>query len=237
MPKKDESNFSIKVPKLQVAKKTYDFSLTLPGMISAVGAGVLALTFFFVMGILIGRGYRPEADVPQLEEIMPSKQHGRIAEAPLEPEILKPEELEYSDRLKEDKDTVLVPEQAEETDTKAETAEKPQPEAPKEAANPAPAPAQKAEPAQPAPKTGEAVFDYIYQAASFRQQEMANALSSKLAKEGLVSRVEAGEANGSTWYRVYVSHHGTPSSTDSMKAVLEKFGIQKPLLRKKTPVQ
>ena len=41
-------------------KRTYDFSLSLPGMISAVGAGVLALTFFFVMGILIGRGYRPK---------------------------------------------------------------------------------------------------------------------------------------------------------------------------------
>ncbi len=53
MAEKKEPKYKIKVPKLNASKKTYDFSLSLPGMISAVGAGVLALTFFFVMGILI----------------------------------------------------------------------------------------------------------------------------------------------------------------------------------------
>lgn len=235
MPQKDESKFSIKVPKLKVAKKTYDFSLSLPGMISAVGAGVLALTFFFVMGILIGRGYRPEADVPQLEEIMPSKQHGQIGEGPLEPEILKPEELEYADRLKEETDTVIVPQQEPAKETEAAKTETAAPAPKAETATPAEPEQSETKPAPVIP--GEETFDYIYQAASFRKQDMAQALSDKLGTSGLSSYVQAGEANGSTWYRVYVKHHGTPTSTDSMKAVLAKFGIDKPLLRKKTPAQ
>ena len=72
-----KSKFKVKIPKLNASGKTYDFSLSLPGMISAVGAGVLALTFFFVMGILIGRGYRPESDVPPLQEIMPNRMRGQ----------------------------------------------------------------------------------------------------------------------------------------------------------------
>jgi len=235
MPQKDESKFSIKVPKFTVAKKTYDFSLSLPGMISAVGAGVLALTFFFVMGILIGRGYRPEADVPQLEEIMPTKQHGQMGEGQPEAEILKPEELGYADRLKEEPESVIEPQ---EEAPKATEAAKPQTAAPApqpEAAQPT---AMKQAEVQPAPAMpGEATFDYVYQVASFRKQEMAQSLSDKLAAGGLAPYIQAGEANGSTWYRVYVKHRGTPTSTDSMKATLAKFGIDKPLLKKKTPLQ
>lgn len=229
----------VKVPKLNASSKTYDFSLSLPGMISAVGAGVLALTFFFVMGILIGRGYHPEADVPQLREIMPAKEHGEVAEAePAKPEILTAEELEYPNRLKESPEKIM------------EEAIQPPPETAE--AKPGPKPAAARKPAakkdddgpvkpevyQPdAPKPGEPVFDYVYQVASFRQADMAEALSAKLVAAGLRTSIEAGEVKDSTWHRVQVLHHGTPESTAGMKAVLAKFGIGKPLLKKKTPVQ
>jgi len=230
--KKDESKFSIKVPKIKVSKKTYDFSLSLPGMISAVGAGVLALTFFFVMGILIGRGYRPEADVPQLKEIMPTKQHGQIGEGPIQPEILKAEELEYADRVKQDPSKIMNQPEA----TKTNKTEQPKQTA-KPEAKPT-APEQPAVIAQPSPaKPGEPVYDYIYQVASFKKQEMAQALSNKLASGGLTPEVKSGDVKGTTWYRVYVNHRGTPDSTAVMKATLAQNGIGKPLMRKKTPVE
>ncbi|QJB56377.1 SPOR domain-containing protein [Pseudodesulfovibrio sp. zrk46] len=230
--KKKDSKFKVKIPKLNASQKTYDFSLSLPGMISAVGAGVLALTFFFIMGILIGRGYRPETDVPQLNEIMPSKQHGQVAEQP-KPEILKPEELEYPERLKEKPETMM-----------AETAPAP---APKPVAKPEPKPEPKVE-AKPAdaekPETftpevnyGEPVFDYVYQVASFKKADMADALSAKLVAAGLRTNISSGDVKGTTWHRVQVLHHGTPASTNDMKAVLAKFGIKKPLLKKKKAVQ
>lgn len=231
----DKDGPKVKIPKLKATNKTYDFSLTLPGMISAVGAGVLALTFFFVMGILIGRGYRPEADVPQLQEIMPSKQHGEIAEGSEKPEILKLEELEYPDRLKEEPGKVMESAKPEKPEpktvaTKPETkVEKPQPK-PENTSPPKPAEVKQS-------ATGEKVYSYVYQVASFRKPEMAEALSAKLVKDGLRTSIESGSAKGSTWHRVVVHHHGTPSSTASMKAVLEKYGINKPLLKKKVEAQ
>ncbi|MBC16149.1 MAG: sporulation protein [Desulfovibrio sp.] len=232
----DKDGPKVKIPKLKATNKTYDFSLTLPGMISAVGAGVLALTFFFVMGILIGRGYRPEADVPQLQEIMPSKQHGEIAEGSDKPEILKLEELEYPDRLKEEPGKVMEvqkPKAAEPQNAEPKkVASKPEPKVEKPENTSPPKPAEVEQPA-----TGEKVYSYVYQVASFRKPEMAETLSAKLVKDGLRSAIESGSAKGSTWYRVVVHHHGTPSSTANMKAVLEKYGINKPLLKKKVEAQ
>jgi cell division protein FtsN len=229
-----EPKYKVKVPKLNAAKKKYDFSLSLSGLISITGVGVLALTFFFVMGILIGRGYRPEADVPPLQDIMPNSEHGQLAAESKPPEVLTLEELDYQDRLK------ASPQQMLDTRDETQPAHAPKPE-PRPAAKPEPkpepapaAPAQpetvKTTPAQP----GEPVFDYVYQVASFRKADMAGALRDKLAGAGLNARVQSGQANGSTWHRVQVLHHGTPASTADMKGVLAKFGIGKPLLKKKT---
>lgn len=235
MAEKQPSKYKVSIPKLNATRKTYDFSLTLPGMISAVGAGVLALTFFFVMGILIGRGYRPETDVPRLAEIMPAKEHGELTtsmEQP-KPEILKPEELEYPERLKASPEKVMESEKVAEDEPKAES--EPATEAKPEQQAEAPQPEPKPEPA-PA-QTGEPVYDYIYQAASFKQGTMARALTDKLTAAGLRTDIQASDVNGTTWHRVMILHQGTPSSTNDMKAVLARFGIKKPLLRKKTPVQ
>jgi len=235
MADKNASKFKVKVPKFNVGNKSYDFSLSLPGMISAVGAGVLALTFFFVMGILIGRGYRPESDVPPLDNMMPAKVHGQIAEVQIKPEVLRAEELEYPERLKGSADTRMDEQPADKV-KKAKPEPKAKPKA--EVAKPADTGPEKPEVFEPTPaKPGEPVYDYVYQVASFKQPEMAEALSAKLVASGLRTAIEAGEAKGSTWHRVQVLHHGTPASTGEMKAVLTKNGIGKPLLRKKTASQ
>jgi cell division septation protein DedD len=225
-----EPKYKVKVPKLNATRKKYEFSLSLPGMISVTGVGVLALTFFFVMGILIGRGYRPEADVPPLKEIMPGSEHGRLAEEAKPPKVLTLEELDYQDRLKASPQQMLdTPPEEAKSAPKPEVKPKPKPE-PEPAAASAEPETFKPTPARP----GEAVYDYVYQVASFRKADMARALSDKLAGAGLNARVESGEAKGSTWHRVQVLYHGTPASTSEMKAVLARFGIGKPLLKKKT---
>ncbi len=225
----------VKIPKLNKPGRTWDFSLSMPGMISAVGAGILALTFFFVMGILIGRGYRPEADVPPLGEFMPGSEHGQLAEEQTKPTILTAEELEYPERLKASPDMIMdtQPEPPAPPATKPAPAETPRP-AETQTAKPEPA---KPEPAKTQDQSGEPVFDYVYQAASFRKVEMAQALADKLTAAGLRTTVDSGEANGSTWHRVHVLYHGTPASTADMKAILSGFKIDKPLLKKKTASQ
>lgn len=231
-----KSKFKVKIPKLNASRKSYDFSLSLPGMISAVGAGVLALTFFFVMGILIGRGYRPESDVPQLGQMMPSKEHGALVIDPI-PEVLTAEELDYPERLKATPAKVMDDPTTEATEG-AKKIEKPKPEKKTDTAAKDDKGPEKPEVFTPTPaKPGEKVFNYIYQAASFKKADMAEALSAKLAASGLRTNIESGEAKGATWYRVQILHHGTPSSTAEMKAVLAQHGIKRPLLRKKTPAQ
>lgn len=233
MSENNRSKFKVKVPKFNVGNKTYDFSLSLPGMVSAVGASVLALTFFFVMGILIGRGYRPETDVPPLNDIMPTKQHGPVAQEPLKPEILRADELEYPERLKESPGAIMDKQPSAEP-KKSEAKPKAKTETVK-SANSAP---EKPEVFKPVPdKSGDPVYDYIYQVASFRKSGMAERLSAKLVAAGLRTAIEAGKAKGSTWHRVQVLHHGTPASTAAMKAVLIKQGLGKPLLKKKIAVQ
>jgi hypothetical protein len=229
MSDNNRSRFKVKIPKLNVSSKTYDFSLSLPGMISAVGAGVLALTFFFVMGILIGRGYRPETDVPPLGDMMPTKQHGLVGQKPLKPKVLRAEELGYPERLKADPDMIM---------DKQPVAESKKSKTKVEKVKPADSGPEKPEVFEPTPaKPGESVFDYVYQVASFRQSEMAEALSDKLVAAGLRTSIESGKAKGSTWYRVQILHHGTPASTAGMKAVLATQGLGKPLLKKKTATQ
>ncbi|CCH49027.1 SPOR domain-containing protein [Pseudodesulfovibrio piezophilus] len=224
------TKFKVKVPKLNATKKTYDFSFSLSGMISAVGAGVLALTFFFTMGILIGRGYRPEVDVPQLQEIMPSKEHGQIALEPGE-QILKPEELDYPERLQQTPEKVMaegLPKVEPEVKAKKEAR---QAEASKSTS------VQTSVSSQKGTSSAESVFDYIYQVAAFRKDSMAEALSDKLVADGLKTSIQAATAKGKTWYRVQVHYYGTPSSTAGMKAILARHGIAKPLLKKKVATQ
>jgi len=233
MPENIEPKYKVKVPKLNAVKKKFDFSLSLSGMISIVGVGLLALTFFFVMGILIGRGYRPESDVKALNDYMPrASEHGQ--EAKVEPpKVLTPEELDYQERLK----APQVMDTPAQEPAKAKQATKPVEVKPEPKAEPV----KVAKPEHVAPakaetvtaKSGEKVYDYVYQVASFRKRDMAETLKDKLAASGLNADIASGEAKGSTWHRVQVKHHGTPASTNDMKAVLAKFGIKKPLLKKK----
>ncbi len=229
MAKKQQSGSRSKgtKPKRNPSGKTYEFSLSLSGMISAIGAGILVLTFFFVMGILIGRGYRPESDVPQLQEIMPTKEHGQLTAAQNKTEILKAEELDYPERLKERPEAVMAepsptpkeekkPEPRQKREQKPETKPLPQ-------ASPAPAPDQ----------SSEKIYNYTYQVASFKKQEMAEALCAKLDNAGLRTAIVSGEVKGVTWYRVHVRHHGSPASINGVKSTLANFGIKKPLLMRK----
>jgi cell division septation protein DedD len=232
MAENNASKFKVKIPKLNASSKTYDFSLSLSGMISAVGSGVLVLTFFFVMGILIGRGYRPESDVPPLGEIMPTKEHGVLVGELVKPEVLTAEELEYPERL------MVSPQKRMDEVGVKEKASQPKAKSVAKVAKSTDSGSAKSEVVQQtASVSDEPVYDYVYQVASFRKSEMAEAMRAKLVATGLRTTIEAGEAKGSTWHRVLVLHHGTPASTAGMKTILAQHGVSKPLLKKKKASQ
>ena len=226
-------------------EKTFTFTFTMPEILGLCAGGVGALCAFFVLGILLGRGYQPEKDVPEIAMMLPSQSQNGSGE--VKGGVLKPEELDYIDQLKKKPESAVQP-QKEKAEPKKEIAKKPEqkPQAAKVKA-PAVKVAEKTavvEQAEPEPpveidnpvEVDEPKYNYIYQAASFGDNARAQVFADKLSASGLNSYVEAGIGGNRTWYRVFVRHTGTPDSTKGMKKVLAKFGIKKPLLKSKKAI-
>lgn len=235
----------VKTPKQD---KIYTFTFNLPSLIGLCSGAVVALCAFFVLGVLLGRGYQPEKDVPELAMVMPSQAENKTGV--VKGGVLKPEELGYMDDLKKNPEPLVKEERdkmhAEELEKAAEAekksaALKAQREAQLEALKQAKAAqAAKTEVAESGNKkqqtssvAGAPVFDYVYQIASFLDEKKAAGFAGKLQKDGLNSYVESGKSGTKVYYRVFVKYTGTADSTSDMKAVVARYGIKKPLLRSK----
>jgi cell division septation protein DedD len=99
--------------------------------------------------------------------------------------------------------------------------------------------------AAPAPKDAKAAetksadgerFDYVYQVAAYKTADPANALKAKLEASGIKARLDSSVENGVSWYRLNALFRGTPEDTRQLRAALSKHGIDKVILRSKTPV-
>ncbi len=254
-----------KVPARKGEPRTYSYTFSLPQLVGLGGGLAAALTVFFVLGILIGRGYRPEAEVPELARIMPTPPApGSVVQE--EPRVLKPEELHYMEQLTqgstakapkaekkdEPKAAEAKPEAKPKAEDKAKAAEerakaieavraeeKAKTEAAAKAAKPRPAEPRPAEAkaAEAKPANGEQVFDYVYQAAAFREKGQAEDLRRKVEATGLKAAVQSANENGATWHRVVVLYRGTPSSTDGMREKLYSIGLGRPIMKSKQPVR
>ncbi|NDV24242.1 SPOR domain-containing protein [Desulfovibrio sp. JC022] len=227
-------------------EKTFTFTFTMPEVIGLCAGAVAALCAFFVLGILLGRGYQPEKDMPEIAMMLPSQSN---ASGEVKGGVLKPEELDYIDQLKKKPEPAVKPEEpkkeiAAKAEKKATAAKKADPaKAEKPAVKVAKkvAEVKQAEPEPPveidnpeevdAPK-----YNYVYQAASFGDDARAQSFADKLIVNGLDSYVEPGKSGTRTWYRVFVRHTGTADSTKKMKKMLAKFGIKKPLLKSKKAI-
>ncbi|WP_320006713.1 SPOR domain-containing protein [Maridesulfovibrio sp.] len=227
-------------------EKRFTFTFTMPEIIGLCAGAVGALCAFFVLGILLGRGYQPEKDVPKIAMMLPSQSQNGSGE--VKGGVLKPEELDYIDQLKKKPESAVQP-QVTKAEPKKETAAKPEKKAePEKTETPAvkitekPVVVVQAEPEPPVEIDNPVAvtapsYRYIYQAASFGDNARAQSFADKLISSGLDSYVEAGKGGNRTWYRVFVRHTGTADSTSGMKKTLAKFGIKKPLLKSKTTVE
>jgi hypothetical protein len=87
-------NAPIRLKDPNASSRTYSFTFSFGGLAALLTAFTLALTLFFVLGVLVGRGHRPEAVLPPVARIMPTEPV-RTATA----EVLKAEELNYGEQL------------------------------------------------------------------------------------------------------------------------------------------
>ena len=204
--------------------RRYAFEVSLPGLVGMGSALLLGLIWVFIFGVLVGRGY--DADASPAQE-----------EAPLarSAEVIQPEDLNFFEQLQ---DT-----------SPAEGLEAAPPAAPireqDEASAPAPAirevataPAEAQAPPDPqgVASDDQQVYDYLYQVASFRNEQSAATLKDRIRQLGLTAEVETSDSGGQIWYRVNVRFQGRPEDTRSMKEKLGTLGLERPLLRSKVPV-
>jgi len=177
---------------------------------------LVAMAWAFILGVLVGKGYKPENAVPEIARIMPDTQE-------VQPEknvVLKAEELDYYDRLKK-------------------TKPHPRPQT-KPQTKPRQAPAKKAVPQvqTQSPQNNEKNkspqrFAYIYQTAAFRSEAVALRFQQQIIRLGIPAFIED---TPSGWHRVNVRFKGTPSETGKLKQRLKSLGVNRVILRSKKPL-
>ncbi len=206
-------------------RKAYTFTMAMPDMIWAGVGAAFALTVFFLFGVLVGRGYVAVEAVPEPVEV---STHGQSLEALPAPvlEVLKPEDLAYQDQLETTGDlgTATAPEEG----AAAVSQGSAQPDEVSSA--PVDAPTQDAAQALPEPEPGQAVFNYVYQAAAFRDEVAAHALADKLRERNLEVKVAVGKSASATWYRVQLPFTGTPSQTRPLRELAQEVTGEKPVM-------
>jgi len=214
--------------------RTYTFNCTFGGLAALATAATLALSLFFVLGVLVGRGHRPESAIPPIERIMPTESP---AARPAD-EILKAEELQYSEQLAKKGPEAQLAKPIDAVERKAPDKAK-APDAKKGETSPAKPEAKagakpdaKAEAKDPDTQR----YDYTYQVASFPDQAEAQAFLKRVKAAGLKGSIENSTANGKPWHRVVVFFRGTPEETRGLKEKLASLGAAKPLMRGKTPL-
>jgi len=227
-------NSSIKLKDPGAHGRTYTFNCTFGGLAALATAATLALSLFFVLGVLVGRGHRPESAIPPIERIMPTESP---AARPAD-EILKAEELQYSEQLAKKGPEAQLAKPIDAVERKAPDKAK-APDAKKGETSPAKPEAKagakpdaKAEAKDPDTQR----YDYTYQVASFPDQAEAQAFLKRVKAAGLKGSIENSTANGKPWHRVVVFFRGTPEETRSLKEKLAALGASKPLMRGKTPL-
>ncbi len=147
--------------------KRYHFELSFGGLLGVGAVAVVGLVWVFVFGVLVGRGYQPEKQVPELATLMPASQSAtaEMTETTKQDnnKVIPPEELDYYANLKEESRTKKA--------TKTAAAGTPAAKKPKEPAKELSAPATVA--AKPAAKPEEKELKTIVPASSKATAAMA----------------------------------------------------------------
>jgi cell division septation protein DedD len=234
-------NAPIRIKDPNSSGRQYNFNLTFGGMAVLLSALTLALTLFFILGVLVGRGHRPETAVPVVAGMMPKEPMARPVQ-----DVLKAEDLNYSEQLGPKHDGPAPARTIDKAEHKSgdKKPEKPaeKTEAKKDPKKDAKADAKKAEKladkkaAEKKPDPDTQRYDYAYQAATFPDADSAKAFLKRAKGMGLKGDIETGTTNGKAWHRVVIFFQGTPTDTRSLKEKLSTLGAQKLVMRSKAPI-
>ena len=219
--------------KTPLNKRAYTLHLTFSMLLTAVIVALLGVSWVFVLGVMVGRGYNPETKMHELtDRMLRGNQAPPVQEPPQA--ILKPEELNFSSALRDrplynSTAAVAPPAQTQAHQTNST--------APNTAAgNSLPQVVQP--PTQLVPQGAQPTrFDFVYQVATFRDIEQADRLRERLEGESVRTAMEKSPAkDGKNLYKILALRRGTEEDNKQLLAVLERLKLGLPLLRSKKPV-
>ncbi|PKN43099.1 MAG: hypothetical protein CVU60_01710 [Deltaproteobacteria bacterium HGW-Deltaproteobacteria-18] len=221
-------------------KNKLSFQLGLSGFLSLAVLVVIGMAWSFILGVIVGRGYQPEKMAMEMAQKVLPEDFPLLTEK--NEEVLKGEELEFFDKLKQGP-TSVAPAPAPQAKAPTPPQPKPQPTAapkpeqsPIEAALQSAATAAGQSPATAAKNAKEEVFVFNYQVAALASMEQAQTFLKKLDPAKFKTSVVTATHEGKTWYRIYVHHQGTVDSALALKEQLKGSGIGGVLLRSRTPL-
>jgi cell division protein FtsN len=221
MGNKSTSKKSISRKKKTVNSK-FKLELGLSGLIYLGIFIMLGMVWAFILGVYIGRGYKPEDVVPQIARIMPETEvrSNKTGPSPstIKQEILKPEQLEFYEKLKDQPKTKLK----KDTLTRIKTKNKPR--------------ARSKHTKTDSANAKQNIYSYTYQVAAFKTLNQANKMQKTLTTQGIMSSVTQTFTGNRTWFRVFVHFQGTPKQVEKFKNKLKKIGIKQPILKRKKPL-
>ncbi|MEA4857363.1 SPOR domain-containing protein [Solidesulfovibrio sp.] len=240
--------------------RKFSFEISLSGVISVGIVVVLGMCWVFILGILVGRGYKPEAAVPQIAQMMPTTEikqpEGTTNSAP--PTVLKPEELQFMEGLHEGKDGEVVADSTQKSPADGRKAGDPKaapmgaapaamaippqpkpaagaipPAPPKPAVVPAAPSRASVEPKAPFEKKEAGKYVATYQVAAFPSKEQAETMVKNLSRKGLAASIQEGTSNNRAVFRVKVQLKGSEAE---IAQGLKRTGEKGPILLGKKPL-
>lgn len=173
---------------------------------------LVTLSFFFLFGLIIGKGTVPPPPQIELERILPAEE-SRTEQAQ---EILPQEELRFMANLKAD-------ESAAEQQQPAPASNIERPESSKNAAS--------------VLADDSSLYDFVIRVAAFKSDEQADALRARLEGAGMRTRLQREKAQKGTWSFVLILFRGTEVKMNQMRETLPSFGIRDSIIVSKTAVQ
>jgi hypothetical protein len=212
--------------KTPLNKRAYTLTLTFSRLLTAAIVALIGVSWVFMLGVMVGRGYDPDTKIHELTgRVLRSRPTPAAQEPPQA--VLRPEELDFGPALR-DKPlhngtaALTTPRQTNGTAAHSVVGNATS----VQAAQP---------PAQPAPQGAQhARFDLVYQVAVFREAAQADKLRERLEGEGVRNSLEKISArNGKSMYRVLAVRRGTEEDERQLLAVLERLKLGSPVLRSK----
>jgi len=221
--------------KAPLNKRAYTLNLTFSALLTTVIVALIGVSWVFMLGVMVGRGYNPDSKVREFtERVLRGKQAPVVQEPPQD--ILRPEELHFGAALRDKplhNGTAAVGMPAAQTTARQANGTA----ATGSVGNAAPAQVVQP-PTQLVPRGAQPTrFDFIYQVATFRDTEQADKLRERLEGEGVRTTLERiPTKDGKNLYKVLAVRRGTEEDNKQLLALLDRLKLGLPLLRSKKPL-